>query len=145
MSGTDPDATAGMTSRLPRREELVLPLLAFCLAGTLACGDRPITDIVATASDDVGPFEIANAHTTDATLTANLCIEQASEADTIIERVLFQLRNKGYQRIELDVVPASGEGRRMAVWTPREGTQVSGAAAAGGENPCAPADAEAHE
>jgi hypothetical protein len=133
-----------MTRRLPRREKLVLPLLAFCLAGTLAC-DRPITDIVATASDDVGPFEIANEHTTDATLTANLCIEQASEADTIIERVLFQLRNKGYQRIELDVVPTGGEGRRLAVWTPREGTQVNGVAAAGGENPCASGGAEAHE
>lgn len=134
-----------MTPRIPRREQLVLPLLAFCLAGTLACGDRPLTDIVATASDDVGPFDIANAQTTDATLKANLCIERAAEADTIIDRVLFQLRNKGYQRIELDVVPAGGEGRRTAVWTPREGTQVSGAAAAGGENPCASAGTEAHE
>ena len=95
----------------------------------------PQTDIVATVSEDVGPFDIADARAEGDQLSARVCVANADAAEKVVDRVLLQLRNKGYQRIELDVIAEGGE-RQLVVWTPA-GRQAQ-PSTAGGDNPCAP-------
>lgn len=70
-------------------------------------------------------------------------VDLREAAEAVSDRVLLQLRNNGFRRIELDLVAEDGSARR-AVWTPAESRQMQEGAQTGGRNPCASA-AEAHE
>ncbi len=122
----------------------LFPAAAFASLTTVAGAcSPPVTDIVATVSEDVGAFDLAGATREGDTFRAFLCVEHGSESDTIANRVLLQLRNKGYQRIELAVTPTDGSDASRAVWTPSGGVQMDAGRAAG-ENPCT-STTEAHE
>jgi hypothetical protein len=113
-------------------------LLAACLVSISACS-RPLTDIVATASDDVGPWDVANAQARDRTLTATVCMHAPGSADQISDRLLLQLVNKGYDRIDLAMFAPAGEGgavRRQVSWTAQQGKQMQAESPAS-DNPCA--------
>jgi hypothetical protein len=114
-------------------------LLAFGTAFTLGCS-RPLTDIVANSSEDVGAWDIANAHVNGRTLAADVCLQKMDESDKVSERLLLQLRNKGYDRIELAMYSA-GDGqtqRRPVTWTSSSGTEMQQPSQSS-QNPCATA------
>jgi hypothetical protein len=101
-------------------------------------GSSQVTDLESSNTQDVGAFEIANAHANGDRLTAQVCVSRAGSADDISDRVLHELMNKGYSRIDLEMFSNTGKGtteRRQVSWTPAQGKQIQ-AAASTGENPC---------
>jgi hypothetical protein len=122
-----------MKSRLLR-----CALIAACVVSIDACS-RPLTDIVATTSEDVGPWDVANAQARDRTLTANVCMHRPGSADDISDRLLLQLINKGYDRIELAMYAPASEGgavRQQVSWTAQGGKQLQPESQVS-DNPCA--------
>lgn len=121
--------------------------IAFTAAFSLGCS-QPFTDIVATNSSDVGAWDVSNAQVNGTQLTADVCMDRIDEADAISERLLFQLRNKGYDRIQLALYAPDGAQTRtrQVTWSTSTGRQMQGVSDAG-ENPCAarPQDGAAHE
>jgi hypothetical protein len=122
------------------RTKIGVPLSAVLLAcsmSTAACS-RSLTDITATTSDDVGPWDVANAQVSGNQLKADVCSASSGAADTISDRLLMQLRSKGYQRIELSVFAAEGDdtAQQQVIWTPQEGKQMQPVSRTS-DNPCA--------
>jgi hypothetical protein len=88
---------------------------------------RPLTDIVATDTEDVGDYQITPSAAGD-TLTAMVCIVNRSKADAIAERVIHELLNHGFHAIALDIFAPLPDGRaeRTRVrWTPYDGIRVA--------------------
>jgi hypothetical protein len=105
---------------------------------TSACS-RPFTDITATSSEDVGPWDVANAKVNAETLTADVCMSDIDAADMVSDRLLLQLRNKGFRNITLAMYSVEGKNgaqRREVTWSPDRGKQLSPASQAG-QDPCA--------
>jgi hypothetical protein len=97
-----------------------------------------MTDLRATDSQDVGPFDIANAHANGDRLSAQVCVARPGSAVEVSDRVLHELMNKGYRRIDLDVISGSSDGgaeRRQVTWTPDQGKQMQPSSRTG-DNPC---------
>ena len=119
---------------MPRTVQLIVG--STLLAGTVACS-RPNTDIVATVSEDVGAWDVLNAQAQGPTLTADVCMERAGSADDVSERLLMQLRAKGFQQIDLTMYGRDGKETqvRKVRWTPTSGKQMQQGAAAG-QSPC---------
>lgn len=117
------------------------PAAVVLLVASAACG-APDTDIMATSSEDVGPWDVALAQVTGDALAADVCISDADAADTVGHRLLLQLRNKGYQRITLTMYAGQAEVAdvRKVNWSRNEGTQVQAAGRAE-QNPCTPRNA----
>ncbi len=121
-----------------KSRSLSCALIAACVVSIDACS-RPLTDIVATTSEDVGPWDVANAQARDRTLTANVCMHRSGSADEISNRLLLQLINKGYDRIELAMFAPASEGgavRQQVSWTAQGGKQLQPESQAS-DNPCA--------
>jgi hypothetical protein len=53
-------------------------------------------------------------------------MDRASAADEVSDRLLFQLRNKGYQKIELTMFGKDGGSvqQRQVTWSPDAGKQM---------------------
>lgn len=116
--------------------DLCFLTLAAATAFTLGCS-QPFTDIVATNSADVGAWDVSNAQVHDRQLTADVCMQKIDSADEVSDRVLFQLRNKGYDQIQLAMYAPVGDRveRQQVTWSTQNGKQMQGASPAG-ENPC---------
>ncbi|MGE3956966.1 MAG: hypothetical protein AB7H96_09640 [Vicinamibacterales bacterium] len=112
------------------------------LAGTCAGCTPPDTDIMATSSEGTGPWDLTNVQVNGGTLTADVCVARDEAVDTVSDRVLRQLRNKGYERFELTMYAGaegtSAQARRVS-WSPTEGKR-SGDASAATSSPCAASD-----
>jgi hypothetical protein len=123
--------------------DLCFLAIVFALAFSLGCS-RPFTDIVATNSEDVGPWDVSNAHANGRQLTADVCLHEIDSAAAVSDRLLFQLQNKGYDRIQLAMYATSGgqTERDQVSWSAETGKQMQGAAATS-ENPCAVQQAHA--
>ncbi len=119
---------------IPRRTPFLIAQALF--VSSVACSP-PMTDIVATVSEDVGHWDVINAHTQDRTLTADLCLARASSADAVSERVLMQLRSRGLERVDLTMYGREGrEVKSQKVsWTLASGKQLQEASTSG-QNPC---------
>jgi hypothetical protein len=107
-------------------------LLALLLASTPVTGacSPPLTDISATSTEDVGPWDVADAQVEGGALNAVVCMSDTDAADKISDRLLLQLRNKGYARINLSMVASDREGKtrqQLVSWTAREGKQMQAA------------------
>jgi hypothetical protein len=76
-----------------------IALLAFTSLG--ACS-RPLTDIVATDTEDVGDFSVSGTREGDA-LRATVCVANPGRADAVVDRVLQQLFSRGLHTIVLDL------------------------------------------
>jgi hypothetical protein len=125
-----------MRSRFARPLAFVLLTSAAAVIGACA---SPETDIVATYSGDTGPWDVSDAHADGAMLKANVCMSRASAADEVSDRLLLQLRSKGYERIELSMFAPAGDGQtsqRLVSWTPTQGKQLQPPSTAG-QDPCA--------
>jgi hypothetical protein len=131
----NPDGDPDMRQR-PNGQLCAFLLLGCAFAAASGCS-TPLTDITATASEDVGAWNVTNAKANGDVLTANVCMEDPDSADAVSDRLLLQLRNKGYQRIELSMYAPGGEGARQqqVTWSTREGKQLLAATQAG-QNPC---------
>jgi hypothetical protein len=107
------------------------------LAVTVACSP-PTTDILATVSEDVGAWDVLNAQAQGPTLTADVCMDRAGSADDVSERLLMQLRAKGFQQIDLTMYGRDGKETqvRKVRWTPTSGKQMQQGSATG-DSPCA--------
>jgi hypothetical protein len=119
-------------------------MLSSVLGGTLvatgACSP-PMTDIVATNTEFVGEWDVANAQANGGTLKADVCMSNLEAADEVSDRLLMQLRSRGFERIDLALIGKDSNGsvqQRGVVWTPREGKQMQ-AAGSVGEDRCASA------
>jgi hypothetical protein len=117
-----------------------LGALLLCAACGLAGCSQPFTDIVAINTEATGPWDVSDAKVSGNALTANVCMEHSGEADEISHRLLFQLRNKGYQKIDLTMYAPAGNGsaaqQQQVTWTPDQGKQLQPASQAS-QNPCA--------
>jgi hypothetical protein len=111
--------------------------LAVAAAFSLGCS-QPFTDIVATNTEAVGAWDVANAQANGTQLTADVCMQQMDAADEVSDRLLLQLRNKGYDRIQLAMYAPDGEQsqKQQVTWSTRNGKQMQGASQAS-DNPCA--------
>lgn len=123
-------------TRNPIRD-LCFLAIALSIAFSVGCS-QPFTDIVATNSEDVGAWDVANAQVNGTQLSADVCMQQMDEAEAVSDRLLLQLRNKGYDRIQLAMyAPDDGQVQRQQVtWSTTGGKQMQGASQSG-ENPCA--------
>ena len=111
----------------------------FVVIAVYGCGGTShMTDLRATDSQDVGAFDIANARANGDRLTAQVCVARPGSAEDVSDRVLHELMNKGYNRIDLDLIssdPKGGAERRQVTWTPDQGKQMQGPSKTG-DNPC---------
>jgi hypothetical protein len=123
-------------TRNPIRD-LCFLAIAFSIAFSVGCG-QPFTDIVATNSADVGAWDVSNAQVNGTQLSADVCLQQMDKAEAVSDRLLFQLRNKGYDRIQLAMyAPHDGQMQRQQVtWSATGGKQMQGASQSA-DNPCA--------
>jgi hypothetical protein len=119
--------------------------LAFSAAFTLGCG-QPFTDIVANDTSQVGAWDIENAHVDGRQLTADVCMAHPDSAEAVSDRALFQLRNKGYDHIQLTMyAPADGQvQKRQVTWSANGGKQMQEGSQSS-EDPCAAAQHAAAE
>jgi hypothetical protein len=111
-------------------------LLLAAMAAAAACSP-PLTDIVATAAEDVGPWDVANAKAEGDRLTADVCLHDLDEADAVSDRLLLQLLNKGYSHIQLSMHGRQEEGssRQQVTWTREQGKQMQPGSQAA-DSPC---------
>lgn len=118
-------------------------LLIAWVAGISTACSAPDTDILAVSSEGVGAWDVAQAQVDGTTLTADVCISDLDVADAVSHRLLMQLKNKGYERIDLAMyATAEGGGARVekVAWTPDQGKQMQQGRQAA-QNPCARRDA----
>ncbi|MBS1818260.1 MAG: hypothetical protein JSU08_10045 [Acidobacteria bacterium] len=117
---------------------LAITIGASLTLGAAACSP-PETDIVAANTEGTGAWDVANAQANGTSLTADVCMSRGSSADVVSDRLLLQLRNKGYEQIDLTMV--AGENGKTEVrkvsWSPQQGKQMQDASEGGGQNPCA--------
>ena len=115
----------------------LLAVVVFGCTIAMAACSPPLTDITSTASGDVGAWDVTGAKVNGDVLTANVCMERSGSAEAISDRLLLQLRNKGYQRIELVMYAPGDDGveQRQVSWSTREGKQMQAVTRAG-QNPC---------
>jgi hypothetical protein len=100
------------------------------------CG-RPATDIVATTTEDVGPYEFTSS-ATDGELTGRACVAGSHSADVIADRIRDQVANHGFRSITIDVYspgrrPQSSIALGRYVWA---GAEHSRLAAPANPNAC---------
>jgi hypothetical protein len=118
------------------KSSLLAAVVLSCAAGA-ACSQQ-LTDIVADVSEDTGPWDVTNAQVNGDQLRADVCMAQPDAADTVSDRLLLQLRNKGYQRIDLNMI-AVKDGKATAQqvsWSTKQGKQMQAQSPAS-QNPCA--------
>jgi hypothetical protein len=122
-------------TRNPIRDLCVLAL-AFSAAFSIGCG-QPFTDIVANDSWQVGAWAIENRQVDGRRLTADVCMERPDSADEIRDRALFQLRNLGYDQIELTMYARDDDQvqKRQVTWSTKGGTQTQEATQSS-DDPC---------
>ena len=117
-----------------RRMWLMVGLSA--VAAVASCS-RPLTDIVATSTEDVGDYEVMNASGTDA-LTATVCVARAIHARPIAERIVQQWANHGFNAIALEMVgprPDGGIAVMHFTWRSGQGARITDPVAAP-RSPC---------
>src|SRR3569623_1835654 len=83
-----------------RREAASVALSSALAIGSIGCSS-PFTDIVATNTEDVGPFEVVSASANDGGLTATVCIADAAHAEAVAAHVIEQRLNHGYASMTL--------------------------------------------
>jgi hypothetical protein len=88
-----------------RRRHLPAAVL-FALVALAGCS-FPETDITAINTERVGDFAIIKASGTDA-FTADVCVAEPSNADSIAERLVHQLANHGHRTISLNMYAQNG-------------------------------------
>jgi hypothetical protein len=99
-------------TRNARPIDTAIILLAVSSSST-GC-NRPLTDIVATNTEDVGDYSVAAERRGD-TLRARVCVANPARADAVAERILEQLYGKGLRTIVLDLYRDRSSIRRV-VW-----------------------------
>jgi hypothetical protein len=107
-------------------------LFGFVCLGILPACTRPRTDIVATLSEDVGPYELIRT-TVNTAFDGHVCVADPKHSDEIAARIIQQLSNQQFTTITIDVYSARGPIARFLRdrgEERREGLQVN-------SNPCA--------
>lgn len=97
-------------------------------AATMSCSP-PLTDIMATSTEDVGDYEIVEQASTDDTLTATVCVARPPNAHTVAQRIIQQLLNHGFGTMKLDIVAQQPNGQSEnthVIWTAHNGFRVIG-------------------
>jgi hypothetical protein len=107
----------------------VLCCCSVALAMTGCARFWPDTDIVRITTEDIGDYDVSAIHTAS-TLTATVCADDPSNAESIVHRLVGQLEGKGYTSMRFDVTGAAAErGQRPmthVTWTARQGLRVVG-------------------
>jgi hypothetical protein len=98
----------------------------------LLTGCTPMTDIVATSSEETGPYDVRVATVSDGALTADVCIQNPLHSDEVANRLVRQLVYQGYRSITLNLASRSGPIGRF-VWSGTGERREPGGPAA---NPC---------
>jgi hypothetical protein len=100
---------------------------AGAVAAALVSCSRPLTDIVATSTEDVGDYEVIDTSGTDR-LKATVCVAQTAHAETIGERLVRQWANHGIDEIALEIVGPPQDGGADVVhftWASADGARVT--------------------
>jgi hypothetical protein len=99
----------------------------------------PLTDVIATSTESVGPYNVVAIAGGDRGFTATVCMADASHASAVSERVIDQLIDHGYVSITLHLVAMSPHGPtavKQVQWTPQGGVRDIGAAPASNVSAC---------
>jgi hypothetical protein len=110
---------------------------AGALAAALVSCSRPLTDIVATSTEDVGDYEVIDASGTDR-LKATVCVAQTAHAEVIAERLVRQWANHGIDEIALEIVGPPQDGGVDVVhftWAAGDGARITNQGR-GARSPC---------
>jgi len=129
----------GPSSR-PARVLLLVSVL--CVAA--GCS-RPLTDIVATNTEDVGDFDVVR-RTMGEEFAGQVCVARGADPGTIAARIVMQLQQHNFAAITLDLFPRSAAGPidvARIVWTPKGGQQPA-VQRREPVNPCEREPAEGH-
>jgi len=105
----------------------------FCCSVAIAASacSPPLTDVIATSTEDVGPYDVVAIVDGDRGFTATVCMADASHASAVSERVIDQLIDHGYATITLHLVAMSPNGPtavKQVHWTPQDGIRDTGGA-----------------
>jgi len=105
-----------------RPARLLLFLSVVCVAA--GCSP-PLTDIVATNTEDVGDFDVVR-RTMGEEFAGQVCVARGADPGTVATRIVMQLQQHNYDAITLDVFPRAAAGPidvARIVWTPKGGQQ----------------------
>jgi hypothetical protein len=82
-------------------------LFGFVYLSVVPACTRPRTDIVATLSEDVGPYELIR-RTVNTAFVGHVCVANPKHSDEIAARVIQQLSTQQFTTITIDVYSAGG-------------------------------------
>lgn len=99
---------------------------AATLSSSLACS-TPQTDIVATSTERIGEYYVAQAHAADGRISLQVCTTSGADIDRIAGRIVQQLLNQGYAGVTLELGPAASGGAAEVTrvnWSREHGSRV---------------------